>query len=201
MTHNMELKVMDLYRHLKECISQNVGAVILTITEIRNNDSEVCKNNLIGFKLLYIAEGEYFVGNTELSDDLKVNLLQIAEQALLEGISKTYVKKVTDDDKRHSFELEIYTEVYPPPPHLIVAGAGHVAKPVVQLGKMIGFYVTVICDRKKYANRNEFPWADEVVCKPYIDYFKDLKVNKNTFILLLTRGHRYDVMILREMLG
>ncbi|RAP76828.1 hypothetical protein DL346_09760 [Paenibacillus montanisoli] len=96
--------------------------------------------------------------------------------------------------------MEYFVDVYPPPLHVIVAGAGHVAKPLVEMGKKLGFYITVICDRPQYANVDQFPWADEVICRPYMDYFRSLDITDKPYILLLTRGHQYDVAILREIL-
>ncbi|SMC05010.1 Xanthine and CO dehydrogenase maturation factor, XdhC/CoxF family [Sulfobacillus thermosulfidooxidans DSM 9293] len=48
-----------------------------------------------------------------------------------------------------------------PPPKLIVAGAGHDAKPVVELAKRVGFDVYILDRRALFNNAREFPWASE----------------------------------------
>ena len=190
---------LDIYQRLHECLENNIDVVLLTVTDVKHKNSKVNNQELNGFKLLYTAD-EHLFSKPNSPQSLQKVLLETAKQALSQKISKIYTQTISLKPAQTT-EVEIYAEVYPSPPHLIVAGAGHVAKPVVQLGKMIGMYVTVICDRPQYANREQFPWADEVVCKQYVDYFRNLQVDDNTFILLLTRGHQYDVMILREMLG
>lgn len=96
--------------------------------------------------------------------------------------------------------IECYMEFFPVPPRLIVAGAGHVSEPVAEIGKMTGFHVTVIDDRPEFSNKERFPMADEVVCSPYVEFFKNIPVTSNTFIVLLTRGHKFDVVSLQELL-
>src|SRR5581483_7589027 len=59
--------------------------------------------------------------------------------------------------------LEVFFEVMPAPPRLIVVGAGHIAVPLVKIAKVLDFHVTVIDDRLLYANRERFPDADQVL--------------------------------------
>lgn len=118
-------------------------------------------------------------------------------------ICKMFLKKKRSGTYTFSWnenEIECFAEYFPAPLHLIVAGAGHVCEPVAQMGKMLGFFVTVIDDRPEFANRGRFPTADEVVCRSYLDYFSEVVLSEHTFILLLTRGHKYDVLSLRELL-
>ena len=65
---------------------------------------------------------------------------------------------------------------------------------------MLGFYVTVIDDRNEFANRDRFPHVDEVVCQSFLNFFKKAELTEQTYILLLTRGHKYDVLSLQELL-
>lgn len=97
-------------------------------------------------------------------------------------------------------KLEIFFEVMPAPPKLIVVGAGHIAVPLVKLAKVLDFHVTVIDDRLLYANRERFPDADEVVVGDMAQMLKEMAITPAYYIVLITRGHAYDEPCLRVVL-
>ena len=97
-------------------------------------------------------------------------------------------------------KLEVFFEVMPAPPKLIVVGAGHIAVPLVKLAKVLDFYVTVIDDRLLYANRERFPDADEVLVGDMAQMLKEMAITPSCYIVLITRGHAYDEPCLRVVL-
>jgi len=97
-------------------------------------------------------------------------------------------------------KLEVFFEVMPAPPKLIVVGAGHIAVPLVRIAKVLDFYVTVIDDRLLYANRERFPDADEVLVGDMAQMLKEMTITPSCYIVLITRGHAYDEPCLRVVL-
>src|SRR5262245_2789340 len=97
-------------------------------------------------------------------------------------------------------KLEVFFEVMPAPPKLIVVGAGHIAVPLVKLAKVLDFYVTVIDDRLLYANRERFPDADEVIVGDMAGTLKQMTITPSYYIVLITRGHAYDEPCLRVVM-
>lgn len=91
-------------------------------------------------------------------------------------------------------------EPYFPEPKLIIFGGGHIAKPLVEFGKKVGFNITVIDDRPSFANSKRFLEADKVLCESFEKSFDSLNLNKSTFAVIVTRGHRHDIDCLREVL-
>jgi len=91
-------------------------------------------------------------------------------------------------------------EPFFPEPRLIVFGGGHIAKPLVALGAMIGFLVTVIDDRPSFANRERFPLAQRVLCESFDKCFDQLNLNGSAYVVIVTRGHRHDLDCLRGTL-
>ncbi len=76
---------------------------------------------------------------------------------------------------------------------LFCFGAGHVAKPTAHIAAMVGFRVVVVDDRPEYANANRFPEASQVaVTKDFSRALDDLAIDKDSFIVIVTRGHQYD---------
>ena len=97
-------------------------------------------------------------------------------------------------------EIELFVEVQRRPPTLLIVGAGHVALPLAELGKMIEFEVIVLDDRPAFANRQRFPMADQVVAQPFQETLRNWPIDKDTYIVLVTRGHSHDVECLLEVI-
>ena len=88
--------------------------------------------------------------------------------------------------------LEVYIEPFLPPPVLLIVGGVHVAIPLTRLAKELGFYVTVVDPRAKFANRERFPEADEVLVEWPDEAFAHLDVDDTTYVVLLTHDPKID---------
>lgn len=87
---------------------------------------------------------------------------------------------------------EYYIEAYTSPPQLVVCGGGHVSKAIAPLAKTLGFRLFITDDRKEFANKERFPEADILIPSKPEDALPLLPINPNTFVVVVTRGHRYD---------
>lgn len=87
-------------------------------------------------------------------------------------------------------------------PHTaVVVGAGHVGLHTARMARAVGFRTVVLDDRKEFANRERFPEANEVKVVPgFMDCFAGLGVNGASFVLILTRGHVHDKVVLAQAL-
>ena len=93
--------------------------------------------------------------------------------------------------------LDIFIEPVLPPAILYVFGAGHVAASLYKTAANAGFDVTVIDDRENYANRERFPLAKEVIADDYEKAMSRLNPPEASYIVIVTRGHRDDMRVLR----
>lgn len=96
-------------------------------------------------------------------------------------------------------EVELFVEVQARPPTLLIVGAGHIAEPLARLGTLCDFRVVVLDDRPRYANRHRFPQADEVIAADIEATLGTYPLDLDTFIVLVTRGHQYDVHALLQV--
>jgi len=94
-------------------------------------------------------------------------------------------------------QLDVFVEPVVPPPHAFVFGAGHISKSLSKILALAGFSVTIIDNRDTFANRERFPEADEVVAEEYEDAFPKLPINELSYLIIVTRGHRDDLRVLR----
>jgi len=96
---------------------------------------------------------------------------------------------------------KIFLEPVFPLPGLVIAGAGHIGRAVSHQGRLLGFEVTVIDDREEFANKTNLPDADNIIVKDIGEAMRDLQKDKNTFIVIVTRGHGHDAEALKPCIG
>lgn len=99
-----------------------------------------------------------------------------------------------------SRESEIYLEPITPTPVLFIFGGGHISLPLARMGKLVGFKVVVIDDRELYANKNRFPEVDEVYALEFEKFFEQVELPSTAYIVIVTRGHLYDELVLERVL-
>ena len=87
---------------------------------------------------------------------------------------------------------EFFIEAYTTPPTLVLAGGGHVSRAISNIATTLGFRIFVIDDREEFSNADRFPEAEQTVVSDYASGFKKLPIGTNSFIVIATRGHRYD---------
>ena len=95
----------------------------------------------------------------------------------------------------------IFCEVLSNEKKLVICGGGHVSIPIIKMAKMLGFSVTVIEDRVVYADHARAAGADFVYCDDFSSALKKITGDKDTYFVIVTRGHRYDQVCLEEILG
>ena len=88
--------------------------------------------------------------------------------------------------------VEYFIEAYTTPPQLVICGGGHVSRALASHAKPLGFRLFITDDREEFANPQRFPEADIVVGEKPEDALKKLPINANSFIVVATRGHRFD---------
>ena len=93
--------------------------------------------------------------------------------------------------------LEIFVEPILPPADLYIFGAGHVSASLCKIARIAGFDITVIDDRETYANRERFPDAQQVIVEDFEKAVAQLAPSESSYIVIVTRGHRDDMRMLR----
>jgi xanthine dehydrogenase accessory factor len=85
-------------------------------------------------------------------------------------------------------------------PVLYIFGAGHVSQYVSRVAAMVDFNVTVIDDREDFANRERFPEAERVIVDDFTNVFNQLSFHGNEYVVILTRGHKHDALVLEQVM-
>ena len=94
-------------------------------------------------------------------------------------------------------QLNVFVEAVIPQPRAFIFGAGHISKSLSKVARLAGFETVIIDNREAFANRERFPESDEVFSDEYEDVFPKLAINSTSYIVIVTRGHRDDMRVLR----
>lgn len=106
-----------------------------------------------------------------------------------------------EESKAGSSEERIFRERIGKQPRLIICGAGHVSVPVIQIGRMLGFFVSVLEDRPGFADKARAAGADKVLCLPFGEGLARITGDEDSWFVIVTRGHRYDTECLEAVLN
>src|SRR5690606_34938303 len=123
---------------------------------------------------------------------------RIAREALRQAGPEPRVESVTGGDVTY----QLYVEVHRAPDHLIIVGAGHIAVPLAHLGAMTGMRVTVLDDREDMATPDRFDDDVHVLRADFaVDPFAGVTIDGDSYIALVTRGHRWDFDCLHRIVA
>jgi xanthine dehydrogenase accessory factor len=96
-------------------------------------------------------------------------------------------------------QVGVFFDLAVPRPTLVVVGAGHVAMPIAEVGRLMDFEVVVIDDRPSFANAERFPHADQIIVDDFSRALDQLEITPSTYVVLVTRAHTFDVHALRKI--
>ena len=156
-----------------------------------------------GSKMVVFPDGRFegTIGGGELESRVITEAIEAIREGKPRLLQYSMVDPVRGDPGVCGGQLEVFIEPVKSQPLLIVVGGGHVGKAVVSLAKWLGFRVALSDDREDFCTPAVAPEADEY----YLVSMKDLpgvvKINRNTFIVLTTRGSGVDVEGLPALLS
>lgn len=174
---------LALLRALNEALER--GETVALVTVVRSPEPEQ-----VGARAV-VRPGQPPLGTLGLGER-EADVLAAAEATLAEGRPRLL--------RYPEWGLEVFVDVQARPPELIIVGAGHIAVPLCEIGALCGFRVTVIDDRPQYAHPGRFPKATRVIAADIRRTVRELPMDANTYVVLVTRGHSLDVECLLEIL-
>ncbi|MGE0451413.1 MAG: XdhC family protein [Vicinamibacterales bacterium] len=96
-------------------------------------------------------------------------------------------------------QMSVYIEPIEPSPELYVIGAGHVGFHLARMAHDVGFQVHVVDDREKFASRDRFPTAAEVVVDDIPAWIGRTAIPPHAYVVVVTRGHTNDLDAVRAL--
>ncbi len=118
-----------------------------------------------------------------------------AEYALWQGGATTHTYTLNETEF-----YDVFIEGFPPPPSLIIVGAGHIAIPLTTFAKTLNYHVIVIDARAAFATRERFPHADDLIVEWPDETLERMNLNRSTSIAVLTHDPKFDEPTLKVVL-
>lgn len=186
---------MDIYEELVRLRRSGRKGALATIVKVNGSIP-----SYPGAKILVRDDGTF--AGTIGGGCVEAEVWQAAREVMESGRPRLLAFSLAEDAAYDNGlicggQLEIYIEPVEPLPQAFIFGAGHISKSLSRLCAMLGFSVTVIDDRETYANRERFPEADAIFAGNYEEIFPKLPVNSSSYLIIVTRGHRDDMRVLR----
>ncbi|HLQ32091.1 MAG TPA: XdhC/CoxI family protein [Chloroflexota bacterium] len=180
--------MLELTGAITAALEAHRAAALNTIVSVKGRPPV-----LVGAKMVVTSEGHRTgsLGDAALDERVLEDLRQVME---------TRKVQVMSYELAPGQSAEVFFELFMPPPQLVVVGAGHIAVPLAAMGKMLDYEVVVIDDRVTFANKTRFPTADKIIVGDYEESVINLDLTPSTFVVLVTRGHRHDVLSLRKVI-
>lgn len=174
----------DLYEAFRDRLTQERGMAVATVVQGAEH---------VGGKLLVLPDRSTrgSLGSTELEQ----LVIADAERAIWSGEAATRAYTVESET------YEVFIEGFPPPPRLIIVGAGHIAIPLTTFAKTLNYRVVVVDARAAFATRERFPHADEVVVEWPDTYLEKADLNPSTSVAVLTHDPKFDEPTLKVVLN
>ena len=97
-------------------------------------------------------------------------------------------------------EVELFVDVHPPPPKLVIVGAVHVAIPLIAFAAQLGFRTVVIDPRTAFATRERFAAADELIRDWPAAAMAATGLNEATYVAVLSHDLKIDLPALEVAL-
>ncbi len=138
----------------------------------------------IGAEMLVYPDGR---------NDGSLGIAELDQQTIAQAIDlmkRTGSKTFPIETANGAFE--VFVDVFAPPPTLLVFGAVHTAIPLVKMAKELGFRVKVIDGRSKFLTKERFPDVDELIEAWPDEAVENLKIDSNTYIVILTHDEKFD---------
>ncbi|WP_378953861.1 XdhC family protein [Pelosinus sp. sgz500959] len=83
----------------------------------------------------------------------------------------------------------------------MIFGGGHISQSLVQILSILEYEVTVVDDRLEFAHPHRFPGARYVICDSFASVLQNFEPDDQTAVIIVTRGHTYDLDCLRSVIG
>ncbi len=186
---------MDIYEQIVQLRREGRRGAVATIINVRGS--------IPSFKTakMLVRDDGSIVG-TIGGGCVEADVWQAAREVMESEKPRTLTFDLNQDPKYDTGlvcggTLDVFIEPVLPPALLYVFGAGHVSVNLCQVAANAGFDLVVTDDRTSYATKERFPAAREVHALDFDEATQMLDPNETSYIVIVTRGHRDDMRILR----
>src|SRR5437660_4591934 len=187
----------EVFAAVADALDRGESAALVTIVSTRGSTPQ-----RVGAKMLVYSDGRIVgtIGGGCYENDA----FWKAREAIGSRQSQLVHYELSDDFAQETGlicggQMDVYIEPIEPSPELYIVGAGHVGFHLARLAQAVGFRVHVVDDREKFANRERFPSAEEIVVEDIPPWLARTPLPSHAYVVVVTRGHTNDLEALRAL--
>lgn len=137
-------------------------------------------------RILIYRDGKT-LGNLE---GLETQIVTEATQVMQDGRPAIRIFSLPNSD----VQLEVFLEPIVSYPKVYIFGGGHVSKQISKVASVAGLRVIIVEDRPHFANREQFPDAEEFIIVEDFENLHDAmpEIDPKDMAVIVTRGHQHD---------
>ena len=173
---------MDIVSRIVSLLEEEKTFCIATVVE--SGDKDV----VVGAKVIVL-------GNGTIEGSLGSETLDQALSDLSPTLFKEHKSRTITIEER----VRVFINILSSEAKLLVCGGGHIAIPLAQFARRVGFRVTVLDDRPDFAHPSRFPDC-QVIAKEFAEALQEMPLGPSVYVVVITRGHEHDVDCLAEIL-
>lgn len=154
----------------------------------------------VGSKMLVEEDGS--IAGSIGGGAMEAFVIEQAREAIKENDSRKVTHHLEPDELNMycGGQVEFFIDVHRRSFHLVQFGAGHVGEAVGRVGDAIGRSYTIVDDREEFADPEKFPGASRVLHASYDDGLRQVNIDENTYVSIITRCHDTDIKIMEHVL-
>jgi len=178
----------EIYHELRRMLLSGEPVALVTVTRVSD---EVGHEVALAAKLL-VRPGAPVLGTL---GDAELDRVVARDALAMLDLGVTGTRHYGTHGEARRDEVEVFTEVFVSPPRLIIFGAVDFSRALVDVGKVLGFFVTVCDARPVFATSARFPLASEVVVDWPDRYLERVgpSLGARDAVCVLTHDTKFDV--------
>ncbi len=159
-------------------------------------------DEMVGRKKVYLLSGGEKKGSLGLPAEpdlpwLDEQLAELVRDTLASGIFRL---ASLADPQRPERRITVTIDPCLLPQELIVLGGGHIARQLVNVGRLLDYRITVVDDRPDFVLQESLAAKDRSICCSFNEIENVLTFGPNTSVVIVTRGHMHDLDCLRTVI-
>ncbi len=188
--------MLDIYQEINKIVAAGEEAALVTVISASRSTPR-----RVGAKMLVRPDGS--IVGTIGGGAVEATSIRMAMEAIKLRKTERRIFNLVPDQEPGMVcggEMEVLIEPILQTPTIYIFGGGHIGLVLAKISKLLDFNVVVIDDRAEFATQERFPDANLIVCEDFVKAFSRLKIDSQSYLVIVTHGHKKDEQVLEQAL-
>ena len=199
-----ERPMEEIFEKIVELKKSAKSFVLATLV----NTAESTPRN-IGARMVILPDGQIFgtIGGGTLERKVMIDAQKLFQEKNNRQIFQVYDLSTEKRDKGNialgmlcGGQAQVFLEYFAGGLNLVICGAGHIGQYLSRMAELLGWSYAVLDNRPEFACPEKFPSATQVLREEFAKGLSKINISAQTAIVIVTYGHKYDLVCLQEAL-